>query len=172
MTNIGHFRAAGKLLAQYNANSAGKPLPTRLWVAPPTKMDEAQLIEEGYYSTFGVSGARTEMPGCSLCMGNQARVAPSSTVISTSTRNFPNRLGQGANVYLGSAELAAIVSIEGELPTVDKYMEYMAQVNATAADTYRYLNFDQLPEFVDKASQVEISDEIRAAAAKMGKMAA
>jgi aconitate hydratase 2 / 2-methylisocitrate dehydratase len=172
MTNIGHFRAAGKLLAQYNATSAGKPLPTRLWVAPPTKMDEAQLIEEGYYSTFGVSGARTEMPGCSLCMGNQARVAPSSTVISTSTRNFPNRLGQGANVYLGSAELAAIVSIEGELPTVDKYMEYMAQVNATAADTYRYLNFDQLPEFVDKASQVEISDEIRAAAAKMGKMAA
>ena len=165
MTNIGHFRAAGKLLAQNNAK--GKTLPTKLWVAPPTKMDEAQLMEEGYYSTFGVAGARTEMPGCSLCMGNQARVAPGCTVISTSTRNFPNRLGQGANVYLGSAELAAITSIEGELPTVEKYMEYMQQVNATAADTYRYLNFDQLPDFVEKASHVEISAEMKAAAHKL-----
>jgi len=165
MTNIGHFRAAGKLLAKNNAK--GKTLPTKLWVAPPTKMDEAQLMEEGYYSTFGVAGARTEMPGCSLCMGNQARVAPGCTVISTSTRNFPNRLGQGANVYLGSAELAAITSIEGELPSVETYMEYMQQVNATAADTYRYLNFDQLPDFVEKASHVEISAEMKAAAHKL-----
>ncbi|KAL3914479.1 MAG: hypothetical protein SGILL_006085, partial [Bacillariaceae sp.] len=151
MTNIGHFRAAGKLLAQET-----KPIPTRLWIAPPTKMDEAQLIEEGYYSTFGVAGARTEMPGCSLCMGNQARVAPGCTTVSTSTRNFPNRLGQGANVFLASAELAAVASIEGKLPTVDEYMKYMDQVNATAADTYRYLNFDELPEFVKSADTVEI----------------
>jgi aconitate hydratase 2 / 2-methylisocitrate dehydratase len=162
MTNIGHFRSAGKLLQK-----AGKVLPTRLWVAPPTKMDEAQLIEEGYYSIFGVAGARTEMPGCSLCMGNQARVAPGCTVVSTSTRNFPNRLGQGANVYLSSAELAAIVSIEGKLPSVETYMKYMKDVDATAADTYRYLNFDQLPEYVNKASQVEISDEMKAAAKKL-----
>ena len=117
MTNIGHFRAAGKLLDKVTA-----PLPTRLWIAPPTKMDEAQLSDEGYYSIFGKSGARTEMPGCSLCMGNQARVAPGCTVVSTSTRNFPNRLGQGANVYLASAELAAIASILGKLPTVEEYM--------------------------------------------------
>jgi aconitate hydratase 2/2-methylisocitrate dehydratase len=110
MTNIGHFRAAGKLLATYQGQ-----LPTRLWVAPPTRMDEKQLIEEGYYSTFGNVGARTEIPGCSLCMGNQARVADKSTVVSTSTRNFPNRLGKGANVFLSSAELAAITAIEGEL---------------------------------------------------------
>jgi aconitate hydratase 2 / 2-methylisocitrate dehydratase len=165
MTNIGHFRAAGKLLDQ--SNKAGKILPTRLWIAPPTKMDEAQLVEEGYYSIFGVSGARTEMPGCSLCMGNQARVAPGSTVVSTSTRNFPNRLGQGANVYLASAELAAITAIEGRLPTVDEYMAYMKDVNATAADTYRYLNFDQLPNFVESSSHVEISDEMKAAAHKL-----
>jgi aconitate hydratase 2/2-methylisocitrate dehydratase len=163
MTNIGHFRAAGKLL-QKNSN---KVLPTRLWIAPPTKMDEAQLIEEGYYSIFGSSGARTEMPGCSLCMGNQARVAPKSTVVSTSTRNFPNRLGQGANVYLASAELAAVASIEGKLPTVEEYMSYMQHVNATAADTYRYLNFDQLPSFVQAANQVEISEEMKAAAHKL-----
>ena len=162
MTNIGHFRAAGKLLDKLD-----KPIPTRLWVAPPTKMDEAQLIEEGYYSIFGVAGARTEMPGCSLCMGNQARVAPGCTVVSTSTRNFPNRLGQGSNVYLASAELAAIASIEGELPSVDKYLEYMKQVNATAADTYRYLNFDELPEFVASADSVEISEEMKAAAKKL-----
>merc|ERR1711937_859612 len=126
MTNIGHFRAAGKLLAE-----APKPIPTRLWIAPPTKMDEAQLTEEGYYSTFGVAGARTEMPGCSLCMGNQARVAPGCTTVSTSTRNFPKRLGQGANVYLASAELAAIASIEGELPSVETYLKYMEQVDPT-----------------------------------------
>lgn len=162
MTNIGHFRAAGKLLSKID-----KPLPTRLWVAPPTKMDEAQLIEEGYYSIFGSAGARTEMPGCSLCMGNQARVAPKSTVVSTSTRNFPNRLGQGANVYLASAELAAVASIEGRLPTVEEYLKYMDQVNATAADTYRYLNFDQLPDFVKSADSVEISAEMKAAAHKL-----
>lgn len=162
MTNIGHFRAAGKLLAKET-----KPIPTRLWIAPPTKMDEAQLIEEGYYSIFGVAGARTEMPGCSLCMGNQARVAPGCTTVSTSTRNFPNRLGQGANVFLASAELAAIASIEGKLPTVEEYMKYMDQVNATAADTYRYLNFDELPEFVKRADSVEISAEMKAAAQKL-----
>ncbi|CAJ1922200.1 unnamed protein product [Cylindrotheca closterium] len=162
MTNIGHFRAAGKLLT-----NLAKPLPTRLWIAPPTKMDEAQLIEEGYYSTFGVAGARTEMPGCSLCMGNQARVAPGCTTVSTSTRNFPNRLGQGADVFLASAELAAIASIEGELPTVEKYLEYMDKVNATAADTYRYLNFDELPEFVKSADTVEISAEMMDAAKRL-----
>merc|ERR1711935_270747 len=159
MTNIGHFRVAGKLL-----DGAPKPIPTRLWIAPPTKMDEAQLTEEGYYSTFGVAGARTEMPGCSLCMGNQARVAPGCTTVSTSTRNFPNRLGQGADVFLASAELAAVAAIEGELPTVEKYMEYMEQVNATADDTYRYLNFDELPEFIDRADTVEISSEMKEAA--------
>jgi len=162
MTNIGHFRAAGKLL-----DKVSEPIPTRLWVAPPTKMDEAQLTEEGYYSIFGSAGARTEMPGCSLCMGNQARVAPGCTVVSTSTRNFPNRLGQGANVYLASAELAAVSSIVGRLPTPEEYLEYMGQVDSTAADTYRYLNFDELPEFVDKASSVEISEEMKAAAQKL-----
>eukprot|EP00586_Coscinodiscus_wailesii_P003091 CAMPEP_0172490916 /NCGR_PEP_ID=MMETSP1066-20121228/21538_1 /TAXON_ID=671091 /ORGANISM="Coscinodiscus wailesii, Strain CCMP2513" /LENGTH=910 /DNA_ID=CAMNT_0013259649 /DNA_START=50 /DNA_END=2782 /DNA_ORIENTATION=- len=160
MTNIGHFRAAGKLLKQQST-----PIPTRLWIAPPTKMDEAQLVEEGYYSIFGVAGARTEMPGCSLCMGNQARVAPKSTVVSTSTRNFPNRLGQGANVYLASAELAAIVAIEGELPSVERYREIMKSIDATAGDTYRYLNFDELPEFVDKGDSVELSEEM----VKLGK---
>jgi aconitate hydratase 2/2-methylisocitrate dehydratase len=162
MTNIGHFRAAGKLLANQSQS-----VPTRLWVAPPTKMDEAQLIEEGYYSIFGKSGARTEMPGCSLCMGNQARVADGCTVVSTSTRNFPNRLGQGANVYLASSELAAVASILGRLPTPEEYLEYMKEIETTAEDTYRYLNFDELPEFVESASTVEISDEIKAAAKKL-----
>merc|ERR1712038_664767 len=162
MTNIGHFRAAGKLL-----DKVSEPIPTRLWVSPPTKMDEAQLTSEGYYSIFGSAGARTEMPGCSLCMGNQARVAPGCTVVSTSTRNFPNRLGQGANVYLASAELAAIASIEGELPTVEEYREYMAQVDSTASDTYRYLNFNELPDFVESADQVEISDEMKEAAKQL-----
>jgi aconitate hydratase 2/2-methylisocitrate dehydratase len=162
MTNIGHFRAAGKLLKEYTA-----PVPTRLWVCPPTKMDEAQLIEEGYYSIFGTAGARTEMPGCSLCMGNQARVAPKSTVVSTSTRNFPNRLGQGADVYLASAELAAVASILGRLPTADEYREYMSGVDSTASDTYRYLNFDELPEFVERADSVEISAEMKEAAHRL-----
>merc|ERR1712232_871434 len=152
MTNIGHFRAAGKVL-----ESQADPLPTRLWVAPPTKMDEAQLIEEGYYSIFGKSGARTEMPGCSLCMGNQARVNPGATVVSTSTRNFPNRLGQGANVYLASAELAAVAAILGRLPTPDEYLEYANKIDTTAADTYRYLNFDELENYTKVAETVKMS---------------
>ncbi|WP_415878104.1 bifunctional aconitate hydratase 2/2-methylisocitrate dehydratase [Methylomonas sp. TEB] len=148
MTNIGHFRAAGKLLEKAGA------LPTRLWVAPPTKMDQNQLVEEGYYGTFGKVGARTEMPGCSLCMGNQARVAEGSTVVSTSTRNFPNRLGNGANVYLSSAELAAVCSLLGKIPTVAEYMQYAASIEQTSADTYRYLNFDQIDSYQDKAKEV------------------
>jgi len=152
MTNIGHFRAAGKLLEQQKGE-----LPTRLWVAPPTKMDQSQLIEEGYYGTFGKAGARTEMPGCSLCMGNQARVAENSTVVSTSTRNFPNRLGNGANVYLSSAELAAVCSILGKIPSVEEYMHYMEQINQTADDTYRYLNFDQIASYQNKADTKTVS---------------
>lgn len=151
MTNIGHFRAAATLLKEY-----GDVVPTRLWVAPPTKMDERQLMEEGYYSMFAQAGARTEMPGCSLCMGNQARVAPESTVVSTSTRNFPNRLGKGANVYLSSAEMAAVVSILGKLPTRDEYMQYAEKLDTMAPDLYRYLNFDQLPEFSLKASHASL----------------
>merc|ERR1719252_210435 len=117
MTNIGHYRAAAKLL-----NKSEGALPARLWIAPPTKMDAEQLQAEGVYATYGKVGARTEMPGCSLCMGNQARVADGASVISTSTRNFPNRLGQGANVYLSSAELAAIAAILGKLPSKEEYL--------------------------------------------------
>lgn len=155
MTNIGHFRAAGKLLDKYKGQ-----LPTRLWIAPPTKMDQAQLTDEGYYSIFGKVGARTEMPGCSLCMGNQARVAENSTVVSTSTRNFPNRLGQGANVYLASAELAAVSSIIGRLPTVQEYLDYAKQIDATAADTYRYLNFHKMSQYTKKADNVIIQQAV------------
>ena len=142
MTNIGHFRAAGKLLEQQQGE-----LPTRLWVAPPTKMDQSQLTEEGYYETFTKVGARTEIPGCSLCMGNQARVAENSTVVSTSTRNFPNRLGNGANVYLASAELAAVCSILGKIPTFSEYMHYAEQISASSEDTYRYLNFNKIAAY-------------------------
>lgn len=149
MTNIGHFRAAGKLLDAHKGQ-----LPTRLWVAPPTRMDAAQLTEEGYYSVFGKSGARIEIPGCSLCMGNQARVADGATVVSTSTRNFPNRLGTGANVFLASAELAAVAALIGKLPTPEEYQTYVAQVDKTAVDTYRYLNFDQLSQYTEKADGV------------------
>ncbi|EOV9548967.1 bifunctional aconitate hydratase 2/2-methylisocitrate dehydratase [Cronobacter sakazakii] len=149
MTNIGHFRAAGKLLDTHKGQ-----LPTRLWVAPPTRMDAAQLTEEGYYSVFGKSGARIEIPGCSLCMGNQARVADGATVVSTSTRNFPNRLGTGANVYLASAELAAVAALIGRLPTPEEYQQFMSQVDKTAVDTYRYLNFDQLDQYTEKADGV------------------
>lgn len=149
MTNIGHFRAAGNLLDKYKGQ-----LPTKLWIAPPTKMDASQLSDEGYYSIFGRVGARTEMPGCSLCMGNQARVADNATVVSTSTRNFPNRLGNNANVYLSSAELAAVAAIEGKLPTVAEYMKYAESLNAVASDTYRYLNFDQIKGYTDKADSV------------------
>ena len=149
MTNIGHFRAAGKLLEKH----PGK-LPTQLWVAPPTKMDQNQLTEEGYYNTFNKAGARTEIPGCSLCMGNQARVAENATVVSTSTRNFPNRLGNGANVYLSSAELAGVCSILGKIPTFDEYMHYANQIDETADDTYRYLNFDQMAGYRQKVGEV------------------
>ncbi|GDY26564.1 aconitate hydratase B [Agarivorans sp. Toyoura001] len=149
MTNIGHFRAAGKLLDKHTGS-----LPTRMWVAPPTRMDQKQLTEEGYYGIYGRVGARTEIPGCSLCMGNQARVADNSTVVSTSTRNFPNRLGTGANVYLASAELAAVSAILGKLPTPAEYLEYAKQIDATAADTYRYLNFDQISDYTKVADEV------------------
>jgi aconitate hydratase 2/2-methylisocitrate dehydratase len=148
MTNIGHFRAAGKLLQQ-----AGGIIPTRLWIAPPTKMDELQLREEGYYNIFAAAGARTEMPGCSLCMGNQARVAPNSTVVSTSTRNFPNRLGQGADVYLASAELAAIAAVLGRIPSVEEYMGFARKIDSMAPEIYRYLNFDQMPDYVESAER-------------------
>jgi len=148
MTNIGHFRAAGKLLA-----ATKDELSTRLWIAPPTKMDEHQLMEEGYYSIFGVKGARTEMPGCSLCMGNQARVAKNSTVVSTSTRNFPNRLGDGANVYLASAELAAIAAVMGKLPTPAEYMEYAKKIDSMASDIYRYLNFNEIESYQNAANE-------------------
>ena len=150
MTNIGHFRAAGTLLEKY------KNLKARLWVVPPTKMDEKQLIEEGIYNIFGVSGARTEVPGCSLCMGNQARVLANSTVISTSTRNFPNRLGDGANVFLASAELSAISSVLGKLPTVEEYHQYMNDINPLADQIYRYLNFNEIDTYVQSANSAEI----------------
>ncbi len=146
MTNIGHFRAAGKLL-----EASGEVAPTRLWIAPPTKMDAAQLTAEGYYNIFGRAGARIETPGCSLCMGNQARVADKATVVSTSTRNFPNRLGTGADVYLASAELAAVASLIGRLPTVEEYLSYAADLDSMSTDVYRYLNFDQIAEYQDKA---------------------
>ena len=142
MTNIGHFRAAGKLLEAH-----GQPVSTKMWICPPTRMDEHLLMEEGYYSIFGKAGARTEMPGCSLCMGNQARVAPKSTVLSTSTRNFPNRLGDGANVYLTSAELAAVGALLGKLPTPEEYLEFAGKLNAMSDEIYRYMNFDQIVEF-------------------------
>jgi len=149
MTNIGHFRAAGKMLEKVEGS-----VPTRLWIVPPTKMDQHQLMEEGYYNIFGRAGARTEMPGCSLCMGNQARVAANSTVISTSTRNFPNRLGDGANVYLGSAELAAVAAILGKLPSVEEYMAYAKDLDTLADDIYRYLNFHQIESYQQSASKV------------------
>ncbi|RUR32797.1 bifunctional aconitate hydratase 2/2-methylisocitrate dehydratase [Vreelandella andesensis] len=150
MTNIGHFRAAGKLLEKQPAGS----LKTRLWLAPPTKMDQHQLTEEGYYGIYGRAGARMEMPGCSLCMGNQARVAAKSTVVSTSTRNFPNRLGDGANVYLASAELAAVAAVEGRLPTVEEYQRYMSEFDALAGEIYRYMNFHEIEEYQKIASNV------------------
>ncbi|WP_199609617.1 bifunctional aconitate hydratase 2/2-methylisocitrate dehydratase [Flocculibacter collagenilyticus] len=155
MTNIGHFRAAGKLLDKHKGE-----LPTRLWIAPPTKMDRDQLTEEGYYGIYGRAGVRIETPGCSLCMGNQARVADKATVLSTSTRNFPNRLGNGANVYLTSAELAAVGAIVGRLPTVEEYMEYAKQIDATAADTFRYLNFHKMPHYTKKAETVIIQQAV------------
>ena len=150
MTNIGHFRAAAEVLKQVEGG-----LPAKLWIAPPTKMDEHQLSEEGIYNIFGVSGARTEMPGCSLCMGNQARVAANSTVVSTSTRNFPNRLGQGANVYLSSSELAAVCAALGKIPTMDEYMSYMGNINAMADTIYRYMNFNEISDFMEAADRAK-----------------
>jgi aconitate hydratase 2/2-methylisocitrate dehydratase len=154
MTNIGHFRAAGKLIENF-----GGALPTRMWVTPPTKMDSAQLSDEGYFNIYGKAGARVETPGCSLCMGNQARVGDNTTVLSTSTRNFPNRLGTGANVYLTSAELAGVGAILGKLPSPAEYMEYASQIDATAADTYRYLNFDKMEQYSRKADEVILQVE-------------
>ncbi|MED5411637.1 MAG: bifunctional aconitate hydratase 2/2-methylisocitrate dehydratase, partial [Pseudomonadota bacterium] len=150
MLNIGNFRAAAEVLKQVEP-----PLPARLWIAPPTKMDEHQLKEEGIYNIFGVSGARLEMPGCSLCMGNQARVAPNSTVVSTSTRNFPNRLGQGADVFLASAELAAVSSALGKIPDMDEYMSYMKTVDTMKGDIYRYLNFNEIQSFQESAERAK-----------------
>jgi aconitate hydratase 2/2-methylisocitrate dehydratase len=148
MTNIGHFRAAAKVLEGKN------DIPTRLWIAPPTKMDEMILREEGVYGVLGRVGARLEMPGCSLCMGNQAQIKRGSTAMSTSTRNFPNRLGLDTRVYLGSAELAAACALLGRIPTVEEYMALMQPVSAQAPNIYRYMNFDQIPEFAEVAKQV------------------
>ena len=146
MTNIGHFRAAGKLLDKVTE------LPSRLWISPPTKMDKHQLTEEGYYDIFEKAGVRLEMPGCSLCMGNQARVEAESTVVSTSTRNFPNRLGDGANVFLASAELAAISATLGYIPTIEEYNEIMSEINTMGSDVYRYLNFHEIASYKEAAN--------------------
>ena len=148
MTNIGHFRAAAKLL------EGKRDIPTRLWVAPPTKMDASELTKEGHYGTFGTAGARMEMPGCSLCMGNQAQAREGATVFSTSTRNFPNRLGRNTNVYLGSAELAAICSRLGRIPTRAEYMADIGVINEQGAEIYRYMNFDQIADYKDVADSV------------------
>ncbi|MBE9104014.1 bifunctional aconitate hydratase 2/2-methylisocitrate dehydratase [Nostoc cf. edaphicum LEGE 07299] len=153
MTNIGHYRATAKVL-----EGAGE-VKTRLWIAPPTRMDEHQLKEEGVYSVFGAAGARTEMPGCSLCMGNQARVADGTTVFSTSTRNFNNRMGKDARVYLGSAELAAVCALLGRLPTVQEYLDIVAsRIHPFADDLYRYLNFDQIVGFEDEGRVIALED--------------
>ncbi len=150
MTNIGHFRAASKLL------EGKRDIPVKLWVAPPTKMDAQQLTEEGHYGVFGTAGARTEMPGCSLCMGNQAQVREGATVMSTSTRNFPNRLGKNTNVYLGSAELAAICSRLGRIPTREEYMADIGVIDQSSAEIYQYLNFDQIEEYKEIADSVGV----------------
>ncbi len=150
MTNIGHFRAASKVLG------GARDIPVKLWVAPPTKMDESELIKEGHYATFGAAGARTEMPGCSLCMGNQAQVREGATVVSTSTRNFPNRLGKNTQVFLASAELAAVCSKLGRIPTVAEYQEAVGIINQDAANVYKYMNFDQIEEYADTAKGVTV----------------
>ena len=171
MTNIGHFRAAGKLLSKFEGQ-----LPTRLWIAPPTRMDQMQLVDEGYYSIYGKVGARTEMPGCSLCMGNQARVADKSSVVSTSTRNFPNRLGKGADVFLASAELAAVAAIEGKLPTLAEYMKYAGAIHATAKDTFRYLNFDRIASYTEAGAKADLGEDyaaiVKKEAARLSKFTA
>ncbi|MFW0013194.1 MAG: aconitase family protein [Arsenophonus endosymbiont of Dermacentor nuttalli] len=149
MTNIGHFRAAGELLQQYK-----KQIPTRLWIAPPTKMDAAKLTEEDYYNIFGKSGARIEIPGCSLCMGNQARVLDGAIVVLTSTRNFPNRLGTGAKVFLASAELVAVASLLDYLPTLTEYLQFINDMGNKSQNIYQYLNFDLLPQYTKKADTI------------------
>jgi aconitate hydratase 2/2-methylisocitrate dehydratase len=155
MTNIGHYRAAAKVL------EGEGPVKGRLWVCPPTRMDEQKLREEGYYSIFAAAGARLEMPGCSLCMGNQARVADNTTVMSTSTRNFNNRMGKGAQVYLGSAELAAVCALLGRIPTPEEYRDIVAEkIDPCAADLYRYLNFDQVEGFVDEGRVIPRDQEL------------
>ena len=151
MTNIGHFRAASKLLENK------RDIPVKLWMAPPTKMDAKQLSEEGHYGVLGSAGARMEMPGCSLCMGNQAQVKEGATVFSTSTRNFPNRLGKNSNVYLGSAELAAICSKLGRIPTKAEYMSDMQVLAKDTQEVYKYLNFDQVSDYTDLADTVKES---------------
>jgi aconitate hydratase 2/2-methylisocitrate dehydratase len=148
MTNIGHFRAASKLL------EGKRDMPVKLWMAPPTMMDKKQLTEEGHYGVLGGAGARMEMPGCSLCMGNQAQVREGATVFSTSTRNFPNRLGKNSNVYLGSAELAAICSKLGRIPTKDEYMADMGVLKQGSDKIYQYMNFDKIEDFTDAAKTV------------------
>ena len=150
MTNIGHFRAAGKIL------EGKRDIPTRLWIAPPTKMDAMMLNEEGYYSVLGKSGARMEMPGCSLCMGNQAQIRKGSTAVSTSTRNFPNRLGIDTRVYLSSAELAAVCALLGRIPTLPEYLEYVKTLEGKSTDIYRYMNFNQIGEFQEVADTVTV----------------
>jgi aconitate hydratase 2/2-methylisocitrate dehydratase len=149
MTNIGHYRAAAKVL-----EGSGN-IPTRLWIAPPTRMDENQLRDEGVYSVFGIAGARTEVPGCSLCMGNQARVADKATVFSTSTRNFDNRMGRDARVYLGSAELAAVCAKLGRMPTHAEYLETVGNKLANTAEIYKYLNFDQMPDYAESLAKAK-----------------
>jgi len=150
MTNIGHFRAASKLL------EGKRDIPVKLWVAPPTKMDASELTKEGHYGTFGTAGARMEMPGCSLCMGNQAQVKEGATVVSTSTRNFPNRLGKNSNVYLASAELAAIASKLGRIPSVAEYHADMGVINKDGDKVYQYLNFDRIDEYAQAAADVTV----------------
>jgi aconitate hydratase 2/2-methylisocitrate dehydratase len=153
MTNIGHYRAAAKIL-----EGAGT-VKVRLWICPPTRMDEQQLRKEGIYEIFEAAQARTEMPGCSLCMGNQARVEDNATVFSTSTRNFNNRMGKGARVYLGSAELGAVCALLGKIPTVEGYMAIVQEkVDPFAGDLYRYLNFDQITGFEDEGRVIAIED--------------
>jgi aconitate hydratase 2 / 2-methylisocitrate dehydratase len=150
MTNIGHFRAASKLL------EGKSDIPVRLWIAPPTKMDQQVLMSEGHYGNLGRAGARMEMPGCSLCMGNQAQVRKGSTAMSTSTRNFPNRLGLDTRVYLGSAELAAVCAMLGKIPTKEEYMANIGVIDKNAADIYRYMNFDQIQDFREVADTVKV----------------
>jgi len=151
MTNIGHYRATGKVLENVSS------LPTRMWIVPPTRMDERQLMQEGLYNIFGRAGARTEIPGCSLCMGNQARVADNATVVSTSTRNFPNRLGNGANVYLASAELSAVAATLGHIPTIEEYMNGVRNIKLLSDEIYQYLNFHLLSEYQDIADEIKVS---------------